>query len=288
MRIILSRKGFDSTFGKMTNLIVNNKELVMIPIPEQCSSKKLYKYEDLKNLSHDEQLEKFIKEEILKRVDNEYCHADPDLVNFHNEPNFKGVLGQVDTAQRHLKKNNVGKGDIFIFFGLFANASIVGNKLEIDFKSKKHIIYGYLQVGEFYDKSKFHEITKKEYSGIRENPHLKDDFYKENETNTIYVASEKLTIGDQVTDYKGYGIFNYNESLNLTIENEDINPNHLLTCWNLPSMFKGCEITYHNKEKSQKPNCFMSAKRGQEFIVKDFNDEKQLKEWFDEVFKGSL
>ena len=44
MKVVLSRKGFDSSFGGYPNLILPNNEIVMLPIP---SIDDTYKYSDI-------------------------------------------------------------------------------------------------------------------------------------------------------------------------------------------------------------------------------------------------
>ena len=45
MKVVLSRKGFDSSFGGYPNLIIPNNEMVMLPIP---SIDDTYKYLDIR------------------------------------------------------------------------------------------------------------------------------------------------------------------------------------------------------------------------------------------------
>ena len=47
------------------------------------------------------------------------------------------AFGQTSAAQSHLKNNGVGEGDVFLFFGLFA---------EVGTGDPHHRIFGYLKV----------------------------------------------------------------------------------------------------------------------------------------------
>ena len=77
------------------------------------------------------------------------------------------------------------------------------------------------------------------------------------DSNTIYIAKEKCTFDKNI---KGYDMFKYDEELNFTKNGMN------RTCWNLPDIFKGLKITYHN-ENSWKEWYFKSACRGQEFVI---------------------
>ena len=61
------------------------------------------------------------------------CHEDP---MFHEG---RCAFGQTGAAQSHLSKQGLGVGDIFLFFGLFA---------EQDGRDRHHRIFGFLQIEE--------------------------------------------------------------------------------------------------------------------------------------------
>jgi hypothetical protein len=80
------------------------------------------------------------------------CHLDPDIriEAIARESCWKGIFGQIGAAQSHLKNQSVGVGDLFLYFGWFRRTILVDGKLRFDPKDRngRHIIYGYLQVGE--------------------------------------------------------------------------------------------------------------------------------------------
>ena len=147
MKVILSRKGLDSTYCDIANLCINNNELVMLPI---ISKNNTAIYRDLslcENSTTFNVVEQVFNYSKTINIDT-HCHADPNLINFYNVDSFLGSLGQVNSSQTHLKKQNVKEGDIFIFFGLFNDCNTLQNEVKV-FKSKnRHIIFGYLQIGE--------------------------------------------------------------------------------------------------------------------------------------------
>ena len=56
-----------------------------------------------------------------------------------------GIFGQAGSSQTELKNNNVGPGDLFLFFGWFKNFSIKGRDL--------HHLFGWLQIREIIEGS---------------------------------------------------------------------------------------------------------------------------------------
>jgi hypothetical protein len=107
MRVIFSRKGFDSSAGKAPSPIIDS-EPISLPIPTGRRSETTY---GLAGLGQ-------IVEEITKgRIGaGDLCHEDPVFSK------GRWVFGQTGAAQTHLKTNGVGVGDVFLFFGLFRKA----------------------------------------------------------------------------------------------------------------------------------------------------------------------
>jgi len=128
MRVILSRKGFDSTIGGYPSPIINGTPF-SLPIPD---SEDEIRYSDLrfngKNYLEIMQglgIETYLEGGLRKPLnENSACHLDPDL-RFDIPDNricpndWKGSLGQISQAQRHLENQGVGIGDLFLFFGWF-------------------------------------------------------------------------------------------------------------------------------------------------------------------------
>jgi hypothetical protein len=123
MKIIFSRKGFDSTSGGAPSPILDGVPYGL-PIPTgKYPSETTYR--DL-GLGH-----------ILPKVKSE-CAADDFC---HEDPMFwddRCAFGQTSASQSHLSKNGVGVGDVFLFFGLFAEGD----------RDRHHRIFGYLKVDE--------------------------------------------------------------------------------------------------------------------------------------------
>ena len=113
MKIIFSRKGFDSQNGGMPSPIIDAKA-ISLPIPYKNS---LIRYDDLL-------LGKIVNELSKGRITGlDYCHNDPDLK--------MGAFGQVASAQGHLNNQGVGSGDLFLFFGTFRFENGIEHRLSV-------------------------------------------------------------------------------------------------------------------------------------------------------------
>jgi hypothetical protein len=195
-----------------------------------------------------------------------HCHVDPDIYTsvIPRKKGWKAVFGQIDAAQSHLNNNNVQVGDIFLFFGWFQKTNFIGNKLVFDRADKgKHIIFGYLEIGQIIYPQKETELPE----WIKSHPHLRYGSRAYGSSNTLYIAQERLSWNAK---YQGWGTFNFKEDLVLTKTGC-----YTRSQWDLPEIFRGKDISYHSA-KSWKSNYFQSAARGQEFIV---NCTQEIEDW---------
>lgn len=275
MKIILSRKGFDSEFGKVSSPILPDKTLLSLPIPQVNDTLKFDEiyYQDksyleiIKDLNPD-----------WKYQNNQTAHLDPDLRKDcipNRMNNWRPIFGQSAAAQGHLNKQGVQLGDIFLFFGSFTpTEKNVEGKLSYkrsnnEYPSGTHIIFGYLQIGEIYrisndndynnlpEFAKYHSHANKNYV---------DKNNKPRKNNCMYVASEKLSLNENLP---GAGTLNFNENRILTKKMSS------KSIWELPDFFQNLKITYHSKSSFQN-GAFQSAPKGQEFVIEATNE---LVEW---------
>ncbi|PKL90761.1 MAG: hypothetical protein CVV21_11450 [Candidatus Goldiibacteriota bacterium HGW-Goldbacteria-1] len=286
MKIILSRKGFDSSFGMGPSPILPDGTLLFFPIPQDRA---LNKFSDIK-LPKDvikllknrhENYYTLIKELIPKYNGGKNCHLDPDIYGeaLQRKAGWRGVFGQ-STAQTHLENQGVwqgdGKtpdeGDIFLFFGYF-------RKTEADKYGKLrytgdglHVIYGYMEVGMVIDvKTQRDKIP----AFAAEHPHVKEPDGNRSK-NVIYIAREKLSWDKNL---KGWGYFKYDEKLHLLTK-----PSLSRSKWQLPHCFnRNTPISCHTKD-SWKKGYFQSA-RGQEFVIEPNNE---IKTWAKKLIKESV
>lgn len=125
MKIVFSRKGFDSSAGGGPSPIVDGRP-VSLPIPAGAASRTTYA--DLGLGDHAARASR-------GRVKpHDRCHHDPMFL-----PDGTCLFGQCGAAQTHLERQGVSVGDAFVFFGLFAEETT---------REPHHRIFGYLKVEE--------------------------------------------------------------------------------------------------------------------------------------------
>ena len=123
MKIIFSRKGFDSAAGGGASPIVDGRP-VSLPIPAGAASSTSYADLGLGELAAQSSRGKLGPDDL--------CHHDP---MFRDDGTC--VFGQVGAAQTHLANQNVTLGDVFLFFGLFR---------EEETGEPHHRIFGFLEI----------------------------------------------------------------------------------------------------------------------------------------------
>jgi hypothetical protein len=122
MKLIFSRKGFDSTAGGVPSPIVDGVP-VSLPIPARDRSCTTFADRGLQDL--------VTQSTRGKLTGADLCHDDPMFAD--------GLcwFGQCGAAQGHLTKHGVGPGDHFVFFGLFADPET---------GERHHRIFGHMKV----------------------------------------------------------------------------------------------------------------------------------------------
>ena len=296
MKIVLSRKGFDSQYGKIKSPILEDGTLLSLPIPQENDTRlfddllyddKTY-YEIIKELKPNWQYP--VNKKTGKTPKKQTAHLDPDLRKdtLKERPDdWKPIFGQSAAAQGHLNNQGVGVGDIFLFFGTFAETKKINGKLVYDTKSAypdgAHIIFGYLQIGEILCPNKDQEYANlPDY--VRHHSHAKKEYLDQNDrprkNNCMYVASEKLTSLD--LDLPGAGTLIIDKSKKRVLSKKGMNKSQ----WAYPFIdFKNLKISYHSKNAFQ-DEYFQSAAKGQEFVIDTKGDEKlqeKLKKWVTDI-----
>lgn len=123
MRIIFSRKGFDSAAGGGPSPVIAGRP-VSLPIPAGAASRTTYGA-----LGLGEHAARASKGRL---GEGDLCHHDPMFL-----ADGTCAFGQCGAAQTHLERQGVEAGDVFLFFGLFRDQA--GGE-------PHHRIFGYLEV----------------------------------------------------------------------------------------------------------------------------------------------
>lgn len=277
MKVILSRKGFDSGIGGFASFILPDGTLQSLPIPSDgdplsySDVKSRYQNKNLLELMLD--IKDKIKEREWKKLDESTnCHLDPDIDFYALERSegWKGCFGQTGAAQTVLKNANVNVNDLFLFFGWFNECGKNDTNSIIMKKGQgKHVMFGYLQIGEI-----IHTAKDTIPAWLRYHPHAYGNRV-DDKNNCIYIAREKCSWDEKIS---GYGIFKYNKELELTKTGMSRSK------WALPDIFKGISITYHTQD-AWKEEYFQSAARGQEFVVEESDI---IKKWAQDIIERNV
>ena len=265
MKIIFSRKGFDSGAGGVPSPIFPDGKILSLPIPDKLSP---IKYKDIKWNQYN--LGEIVSDLTKGRITpNHNAHLDPDLrpESLKHIKGWKPIFGQVKSARGHLRNQSIQPGDIFLFFGLFQEVEIKNAKFRyIKIALKKHMIWGWLQIANIIPVD---NCNKSKMQWALYHPH----FHRESDaTNTIYIAQDFLDFSKKIKNpLKGGCVFDYfSDKLQLTTRNS-IKP----SVWQLPEWFYPTDnippLTYHadlNRWEKQKGYALLkSVSRGQEFVL---------------------
>lgn len=259
MKLILSRKGFDSASGGQPSPIMPDGTLLSLPIPSD-DQENSYATLFYKGQSYLEIIDQLRRNHPYHN--HAQCHLDPDLRPElrPREDGWKPSFGQMEAPLTHLRNQGVGLGDLFLFFGLYRATEYHNGVLRYKPRSPYlHIIYGYMQVGEVI------ECEQDVPSWLMVHPHASyHQSWAKNE-NAIYVASDRLSL---VEGMNGAGVFSYRDDRVLT------KPGLSRSRWYLPDFFKKVDISYHPNH--WRNGYFQSVGRGQEFVM-DLTPE--IEEW---------
>ena len=294
MRIILSRKGFDSSAGGFPSPILPDGRLLSLPIPVKDNDGAIFddvKFDDDSIGNMVESLTEG-KRQILR---SRNTHLDPDLRHEARErkSGWLPSFGQSDSAARHLEREGVGEGDLFLFFGWFREAEHTKEGLKfVRGAADLHVIFGWLHIGQKI----LNPSIESSKDWLRPHPHVSGFSAKPNVTgsNIIYVAKQNLEI-DGLESYPGGGVFDrISENLILTDRSPE-NGNTDLTerspsnrsVWRLPHWFVNHKLSYHNNQNRMITHedyvILKSVGRGQEFVFDCGKSNEPIK-WVRSMF----
>lgn len=283
MKLILSRKGFDSSAGGVPSPIFRDNRMVSLPIPDKESP---VTYADISY--NGDSLGTLVSHLTSGRLPPYYrAHIDPDLVHdsLPRLPNWRPIFGQTGQAQSHLRNNEVGAGDLFLFFGLFRRVEMLnGSYTWIRNARPCHIIWGWLQVAEVLQlgNSRPHGYEWAEY-----HPHFNRGA---DPNNVVYLARRHLLIEELVQNLPGAGIFpRFSFSRQLTAPHAEN-----VSTWELPGWFHPGEyrtpLTYHGDtqrwQKRADRTVLKSAARGQEFVL-DCDEYPEAVQWACDLIRSN-
>jgi len=278
MKIILSRKGFDSSAGGVPSPFFQDGTMISLPIPDKSS---IIAYMDIAGNARASVGE--LVQDLAQIPPTHRAHLDPDL-SAHSIPRARGwrpLLGQVGAAERHLERQGVGPGDVFVFFGLFRAVEKFDNGWHYAVGSRPmHVIFGWLQIAKRVAVSNW----PTDAAWALYHPHFR---LEPSPTNIVYVAAERFQFpAERSGTIPGAGLFHgFRPQLQLT-EPQCSRP----SLWLLPEWFhpsgRDSALTYHcdlaRWQKSKAGVMLNSVGRGQEFVL-DCDDYPEAINWLREV-----
>ncbi len=270
MRIVLSRKGFDSAAGGGPSPILPDGRLVSLPIPEPSRNEcPRIGYEELRWGDGGRSYLDLIRELGLPVPEaSTGAHLDPDLAApvLPRAAGWRPAFGQTDSAQTHLANQGVGVGDVFLFFGLFRQTRERDGALRWAHASPRvHALFGYLEVGEVVQIASAEDAARlvARLPWVAQHPHVRGWNRKR---NALYISAERSTLAP---GRPGAGLLRWGPSVRLS------KPGAGHSVWQLPSCFAPSAaraLTYHGDParwtaEADGTVTLRTVGRGQEFVI---------------------
>lgn len=240
----------------MANPILPDGTMLSLPIPDNNSGRK---YSDIS--CGGKTYERIIRE-LNPAFDEKFCHLDPDIRNgcMNDCPtDWRPAFGQQAAALSHLKKQGVGAGDLFLFFGWFRNTKYGrGGTLEFDREDKegRHIIYGFMEVGDIV------QGTRNIAENFPWHPHAKNKMPASlfsDDNNWLFVPKPGR-----------YGTFGYAKKRVLTKDGQSRSK------WDLPAFFNKADFS-SVCTPGWTNGCFQKTGQWQELVIK--NPSREILDW---------
>jgi len=266
VKIILSRKGFDSSAGGVPSPIFPDGAMYSLPIPETGHGGRCTRYADI--TWNGQTIGGLVSDLTGGNYTGKHCaHLDPDLraESIPREEGWKPVFGQDGAAERHLQRYGVGPGDLFLYFGWFRRVEQVGGRYRyVRGAPDLHVIFGWLQVER--------RICSNDKTALpnwaASHPHYMGA--KSGTLDSIYTSTEILRLPTLSGAVAGGGVFTkFDPRLCLTQQGKT------RSLWQLPFWFdpegKGSALSYHGN-RARWTRCdgyvtLQSVGRGQEFVL---------------------
>ncbi|MDA8257911.1 MAG: hypothetical protein M0Z99_20185 [Betaproteobacteria bacterium] len=276
MKIVFSRKGFDSSYGRIPSPVLPGIGPVSLPIPSPTgeparsySASGLPLADLLAQLSygtHDA---------------DTLVHFDPDLdlTSRSRGSGWRPSLGQVGAAQSHLANRGVGVGDLFLFFGWFRLAERHEDHWRfVPGAASFHALFGWLQVGaviELPDRD-----TNQAPAWLADHPHVAHAARFAGLGNTIYVAADHLRLGGSRVGDAGGCFRQWSDELKLTAEGAN------RSLWSVPTWLDPHQgrtpLSYHGRldrwTRRGDRLYLRTVAKGQEFVL-DCREYPEAIQW---------
>jgi hypothetical protein len=285
MKLVLSRKGFDSGYGGIPSPILPDGRLISLPIPNKDD---LHTFADMDIPGVD--VGHVLTDLSRKRHGLATpIHLDPDLhrAAFSQLAGWRPALGQTGTAQSHLRDMGVGIGDVFLFFGWFRETECkAGTWRYVRSAPQLHVIFGWLEVADVLPVVQDRHGCLSRFPWISNHPHVSQPRHYTDLRNTLYIAARRSRFAPNA-DYGGGRFSMYDDRLRLT------KPGCSRSVWSLPAWFMPkngqAPLSYHPRRDQWKCDgdlvTLRSAAKGQEFVL-DGKAYPQAGKWVADIIRG--
>lgn len=269
MKIVLSRKGFDSSpkYGRIPSPILPEGTLLSLPLPANRSHS-LIKNKDLGEV-HGHSVAKLIADLTKGQITpSKRTHFDPDLRHcmLARQSGWRPLFGPAGASHTHMTKQGVEIGDLIFFFGWFREVYLANGSYRFVRRAPHlHVIFGWLQIDQILPAGPTNRRDAPEWA--RYHPHFHNDW---GSANHVYVSRKQLSIPNLSKKLPGGGTFEiYSDALRLTA------PDCSRSIWKLPRSFypnRGRSVlSFHSDEalwtRASTHTLLHTRSKGQEFVL---------------------
>ena len=284
MKVILSRKGFDSENGGIASPIFEDGTMISLPIP---SSGDTFSFDDL---IYDGKTYREIIDDLGYKQGVYDCHFDPQLdignliydldaqAQAEKTDFWRPSFGQVSSSAGYLLNNGIEPGDLFLFFGTFHHVEKVHSHFQYvkhtgDFYKDKdlHVIWGYMQVGEI---AKMYDDLYKFWWHPHSTCNYDKDEWDDSWLNVIFASTDKLSFDE---NKPGAGVLPFSKKRVLTLEGES------KAMWKKNPIYDLNHIIGNRKNSTRKAGAIYYAGIWQELMLKE---SKSCENWAKKIILG--
>jgi len=279
VKVILSRKGFDSGYGKVPSPILPDGRMISLPIPDKDAPATYGSIQrdgiGIGDIVAD------LTPATKKIPPTHFAHLDPDLDRqaVPRPAGWRPIFGQSGAALGHLNKQGVGPGDLFLFFGWFRPAQLVaGHWRYVRGTESVHALWGWMRIGSVLDCAALPADVALWAAG---HPHLHGVHPS---GNSVIIAADDLAVGGR--RLPGAGIFTSRPERVLSVPGEN------RSAWRMPAWMRPdagvATLSYHGDAKRWTPVdnaiCRLdTVAKGQEFVL-DATNPELLDQWLAQLF----
>lgn len=277
MKVILSRKGFDSQYGRQPSPILPDGRMISLPIPDKASP---LTYGEIQR---DGITIGDIARDLTrgKTPHHHKAHLDPDLEHGSvNRPQgWRPIFGQSGAATTHIKNQGVVAGDLFLFFGWFRRAHLQSGKWSfVPGTTGAHVLWGWMLIRDVFPCGAVPADVARWGAG---HPHLCGPPVL---GDSVFVGADELVLGER--RLPGTGLFSSRPNRVLTM------PGASRTQWLVPAWMHPdagvATLSYHGDPgRWGDPvggKCTLSSvAKGQEFVLSSSRGDL-VETWLEGLF----